>query len=1091
MTKITEETAQVQPARKRRVVWHGLRVVWLLASLPVLFALIAAAMMIDQEITAPSWITARVEERAAQMLGGGQIDFGEITLHVGTDLHPRVSLTDTVLRDAAGAPLARVAHVSGLLSPRGLILDRSALLQEVVLSGVQIALRRNADGSVAISFDRGAVDAGAAESLAELLEQIDEAFAQPALEALEQIRVDGVVVNYADARAGRNWTVDGGQFGLDLRGNQFDFVAEVAVLSGGSLGTLSFAYASPRDSHAATLVLDVAGLPARDIATQSPALAWLGSVDAPLSARLESALDATGHLGVLDAALTIGAGEIRPQGSTQAFAFDGATADLAYDPADQRLDFNKISLQSEWGEINGQGQAFAAEVSDGLPQSLVGQFQFEALTLNPAALFPAPVALGDLSVDFRLGLSPFAIDLGQAVLVHDSGTLVARGTADAGSEGWSLAVDVQGDRLPRDRVLALWPSSFRPRSRDWFETNMIAAQITDFNLGFRSQPDADRRMAVSYAFEDAVVRVMRHMPLLTDARGQASLIDNRFVLRMAAGQAIAPQGGIVDLSGSVMTIPDVRIKPAQMELDLTTDSSVTAALSILNQPPFTFLDKANLPVTLADGRAETIARLRFPIRKPVPKSEFIYDVTSALRRVSSDVLIPDRRLTSSGLMVEANNSQLSLTGPIRLDEVPLRGSWTQVMGVKGSQVDVAITLSPTTLGQLGITLPRGAVSGEGLGELVIDLRRGEAPAFRLTSTLEGVGLNLPQIGWSKAAAQAADFRVRGNLGARPTIDSLQLSGGGLDVDGRIELNADGSLAAARFSRVRVGSWLDAPVTLRGRGRGRPVAVEIAGGVLDLRLARFGSSGGNAGGPVAISLDRLQVSQGIALRGFRGEFNSAGGLSGQFTARVNDGPGVRGTVAPQNGRTAVRIQSDDAGGVVRAAGLLKNGIGGDLDLRLIPAGGTGSFDGYLTIAGIRVRDAPAIAALLDAISVVGLLQQLDGQGLAFDEVDARFRLTPEQVIVTEASAIGPGLGISLDGVYMLASKSFDFQGVVSPFYLLNGIGAVLTRRGEGLIGFNFNLRGTAEAPDVAVNPLSALTPGMFREIFRRPAPQVNQ
>ncbi len=62
-------------------------------------------------------------------------------------------------------------------------------------------------------------------------------------------------------------------------------------------------------------------------------------------------------------------------------------------------------------------------------------------------------------------------------------------------------------------------------------------------------------------------------------------------------------------------------------------------------------------------------------------------------------------------------------------------------------------------------------------------------------------------------------------------------------------------------------------------------------------------------------------------------------------------------------------------------------------------------------------------------------------------------------------------------------------MLSPIYFLNGIGSIFTRKGEGLIGFNFNLTGPASQPNVSVNPLSALTPGMFREIFRRPAPAV--
>jgi hypothetical protein len=67
-----------------------------------------------------------------------------------------------------------------------------------------------------------------------------------------------------------------------------------------------------------------------------------------------------------------------------------------------------------------------------------------------------------------------------------------------------------------------------------------------------------------------------------------------------------------------------------------------------------------------------------------------------------------------------------------------------------------------------------------------------------------------------------------------------------------------------------------------------------------------------------------------------------------------------------------------------------------------------------------------------------------------------------------------------------------QGVLSPIYFLNGIGRMFAPRdGEGLFGFNFQISGKADNPKVSVNPLSILTPGMFRDIFRRPPPKVNQ
>ena len=89
-----------------------------------------------------------------------------------------------------------------------------------------------------------------------------------------------------------------------------------------------------------------------------------------------------------------------------------------------------------------------------------------------------------------------------------------------------------------------------------------------------------------------------------------------------------------------------------------------------------------------------------------------------------------------------------------------------------------------------------------------------------------------------------------------------------------------------------------------------------------------------------------------------------------------------------------------------------------------------------------------------------------------------------------------MGISLEGRYQLASKNFDMNGVISPLYAINGIfeklpivGRLLGGKdGEGLIGFSYLLRGSAQAPKISVNPLSILTPGALREIFvpRRPA-----
>lgn len=1061
---------------------------------PVVFAVVASVMMVDREITAPSWIVNRIEARAGDVLDGGTLEFGAITLRVGRDLHPHVRLVDTTLSDKNGVMITRIPVVEGVVSPRGLIFRREVLMQNVSVIGTQINLRRARDGTVAVALGANTNEVGQARSIPLLLDQLDRVFERPQLEALESVTAEGVIINFDDARARRSWVVDGGTLRLNLRGGVTALDGNFSLLSGrADVTTVTLSYSSPRGSRAAQLAVSIDDAIASDIAAQSPALTWLRDIDAPISASLRTALDADGALGPLSATLEIGRGALQPNDATKPIAFQAAKAYLTYDPIRDRIAFSDINLETDWGSLHASGDAYLREFGDGLPRSLLGQFQFRDVALNPLGLYEAAPTIDTADVDFRLRFDPFRIDLGQMVIEKGDVRVISQGSVVASEDGWHGALDSAVNGLEPAQLLAFWPETIKPKTRMWIDENLAQARVTTGTVGLRIAPQTKPVVAIGFEFDQARIRFMRDMPLITEAAGVGSIIDHRFSVSLDAGTVAPSQGGPVDVSGTTFEIADTRQKPAQGTVDLAIDGTITSVLSILNQPPFLFLDKAQKPVTLADGGAQVSGTVSFPMMRGVKLDQVDLDIAAELRSVRSDQLVPGRTLNAARLQVAVDGSGLTINGPVRLGSANANGTWRQQFGPEHagqSQVTAQVVLDQDVLDEFRIALPRGTLAGSGTADVVIDLVRGAAPAFLITSDLRGLRVAIPAVGWAKPAGQAGELRVAGTLGTVPSVDSLRVSGGGLTAVGQIRLRASGGLETATFSRLQIGSWLNAPVTLQGRGAGQPVGVVVNGGSVDLRRTSFGPSQGD-GGPMQIALDRLQITEGIALTGFRGDFNGAGGFSGRFNGMVNGTAAVQGVIAPRDGRSAVRLQSDDAGAVIAATGLMANARGGSLDLTLLPAGGEGSFDGTVAVRGIRVRDAPTIAALLDAISVVGLLQQLDGQGLSFDEVDAQFRLSPTQVIVTQASAVGPGLGISLDGIYTLASKQIDLQGVVSPLYLLNGIGSFLTRKGEGLIGFNYTIKGSSDAPQVSVNPFSALTPGMFRDIFRRPPPEVSQ
>ncbi|MFU8863985.1 MAG: AsmA-like C-terminal region-containing protein [Rhodobacterales bacterium] len=1099
-TAVTEGKLPKKPRKKRAqrsvarsMLWSGL---WTFALMAALLGLLGAALVttIGRPIAAPDWMRSQIEDRIATALPGVQIGFTDLVVIVEDGWAPRIRLNGVSLRDATGTPVATLGEFEAGLSGSALLRGQIEPGQ-LRISGLRLALRRASDGSFDLAFGDALPPVERAPNLVGLLNGLDNLLDQPRFAGLRLIDADNLSVTYEDARAGRTWQVDGGRIELRRNGNDLSLRGDLALLSGYDYATsLSLSYSGRIGDPSAQIGFNFEDMTASDLASQSGALAWLGVVRAPISGALRVSVDQTGTLGPLSVALQIGAGVVQPNDQAEPIPFDSARSYMTYLPETGQLQFDDLSVNSQWISARAEGRATLENMTGGWPTSLLGQFRITDITANPADLYENPVELEEALLDFRLKLEPFELSIGQLTLFDRGRRLLLDGRVGVSPAGWDLGVNGSMDAVLPERILELWPERLVPGTRAWIADNLHSARLQDVQLGYRRTPGTTDRLHLAFAFDRANVTYARAMPLLTAAAGQASLTDRRFVISATEGYVTPPQGGKLDMTGTSFIISDVGIRPTPAQIRLATQGSITATLAMLDSPNLRLIEKAGREIDLAEGQAEVTARIDMPLKPALTPDELRFAASARLTDVVSEEIVPGRVLRAAAMEVKADAATLSIGGMGRLGNVPFNAVWTNPLrdNTNGqSQVAGTVTLSQSAADELGLGLPPGTFSGAGQGQLVLDLARGRAPAFRLTSDLAGLGLSVPPLGWSLSQSGRGTLEVAGTLGTPVNVSRIALEAPGLNLAGAIDLSANGQLAAARFSRVRAGGWLDAPVTLTGRGAGRAPGITVNGGRLDLRNNPMGSGGGGGGGPLTVALDRLDVTDTIALTGFRAEFANSSQLDGLFTGRVNDQAPIRGRIAPMNGASAVRIQSDNAGQAIAAAGLLRQARDGVLDLVLTPTGAPGSFDGHLKIADFRVRDAPAMAALINAVSVVGLLEQMNGRGLHFSEVEARFLLTPQQVVLREASAVGASLGVSMDGYYDLTRQQMDFQGVFSPVYLINSVGSLLTRKGEGLFGFTFKLGGTPDTPRVQVNPLSALAPGMLREIFRRPPPTVTQ
>ena len=118
------------------------------------------------------------------------------------------------------------------------------------------------------------------------------------------------------------------------------------------------------------------------------------------------------------------------------------------------------------------------------------------------------------------------------------------------------------------------------------------------------------------------------------------------------------------------------------------------------------------------------------------------------------------------------------------------------------------------------------------------------------------------------------------------------------------------------------------------------------------------------------------------------------------------------------------------------------------------------------------------------------QQVTRQRLSFNQLRAPFSVGGGKFRLHDAYINGPMLGATMRGTVDFKADMVELGGTYVPLYGFNSalgsiplLGRVLIgREGEGVVGITFAIKGKLDDPSVMVNPMSVMTPGIFRQIF---------
>ncbi len=1028
-------------------------------------------------------------------LSGETLSIGGISLGSGAGgLANRVILQEVTLRGADRKTLLKVPEIRTDFSLMNLVRGK-IMPSEIEILGTRIKLVRELDGTIRVLR---LTDAGEIVFEGDLLAQLDKILGRDEFKRLKSIALRDTRVTVQDRRSGRSWRVSDSLLALSREGNEFSLRAEVEVGVGLGEKTRIIATAKHRiGGKQADFRLQFANAIPEDIADMVSALDWLRMLDTRVSGSLTASIDQSGVVGALNGVLDLGQGKLRQTPTSVPVEFDQAKVYFSYDKTKDRLSFTQVTVDTSAGRLRSEGYATLQRDPKGFVQSMSGQFRFDNLELNRPKLFAAPLKLDAVSVDYRLSFAPLMIEVG-AMTVHDGdGVYHVSGKSVAEADYWVNRYDIEINSADRARIMAFWPLRAIPRTRKWLVENIQNGRVNNFRGGLRSK-GGKFTYAFNFEVDDAQVRFMKTMPELRNAYGFGYLTNKDLRIDIRQGHLIAPDNTRVDLEVGSFYIPDIQSRPAIGQIKLVARGGLRAALHLLDVEKFRFLQKVGLSPDVATGEVRVSGDLQVELSKYAKPKDIRFNATAEVQNLYSDTLIKGHVLKGERLIVKATQKGLEMNGPVTLDGVPMQAKWTLGFGPlagKGSQVEALVGLSDENLKGLGITLPKGSIAGETPAKVAVNIKKGQTPTYTVQSDLVGARLKVPALQWNKSPKTAGNLTMKGSFGTHPTVDHISLTAPGMKATGKITFKQSGAMKALQLDDLQAGRWLNSAANIEMLSKGN-ARITLEGGSADLRnfnIETGTGTDGTGGSPVDIRLDRLTIISGLALTDFTAELRPGKAVRGTFSGRVNGGTRITGTLLPHEYGTAFDIRSKDAGRVLASAGFMENVYGGDMWVVINPRAKAGEYDGSLEVKRTRMTNTSAMAGLLNGISVVGILQQLEGEGIHFTTVDGRFLLRPDGVQLRDISAVGPSIGMTLDGWYNSTTKTVDFEGVTTPLYALNGLferalGKLSGRKkGEGLFSFTYRMKGPAENPKVTVNPLSILTPGVFREIFRRKVP----
>ncbi|MFD1197332.1 DUF3971 domain-containing protein [Brucella gallinifaecis] len=775
---------------------------------------------------------------------------------------------------------------------------------------------------------------------------------------------------------------------------------------------------------------------------------------------------------------------------------------------------SRIGLGGLRAEFNG---AFGPD-----PASEPGNpaYRFEVLTSSatsrplessdPAVSFGVKIAGRYLADQQRLQFSNLDIQTG-------TGELYGQGSMGFGNGSPEMIFMLRIPEMAVADAKHLWPIDVADGAREWVLKNLFGGTLKDshidislaggrFNGPGLPPPLTSEEVKADFNVSDTRFDVIGDLPPVRDVAGNISVRGAHTTIKLAKGIAYTPDNRQASVSEGTLVIPWGPQRPVIAELDLLVTGAAPAIAEIAGKKPINILK--NVPFTPEDVTGDVKARVKvgFAVTKGAPAGTLTWNADIAFNDLAISKPVGGSKVSGANGNIKVDQTAAIISADAKLDDIPAKISMTEPVNRAGPakrDQKIRLDLDDNVRNRV---LP--GLKDLFSGPISIDLGMEENNKRRATVDFGKAQIDLPWLGWRKGSgipAKATFEVVKTGEEGKVDINNLVLTGDTFGARGNLSI-AGGEVQSADFSDLHLTRSDKMSLKVSKATGGYRVSVRgsqfdarsIIKQALDTSKKQNSPGGQHSRVVVSAQIDEVSGFNGEKLRNMAVSYENAGSkISGiSVNAVTSSGQAFVATNNDQGDARSVSLQSNDAGAVLRFFDFYDKMRGGKITVGLAGQG-NGPLRGQIDARNFSIINEPRLAKIVSSSPASGgnSLNQAVKRDIDVSRVDIErgFALIDKgegYMKLSKGVVRGPSVGTTFQGTLYDPQGNMSMTGTFMPAYGVNRIfgevpifGALLGNgRDRGLLGITFKLEGTAKAPQVIVNPISIIAPGIFRSIF---------